>query len=80
MTTSGLDAVQRYRQLVADNRFEEALDLLSENLEFTTPGGSMTFAELKALWSEPQEGYDHLTQEMVATGLHDVGSDRYLGE
>src|SRR5205807_6853289 len=48
---------------------------------FVTPtGATLDYARFKQMMSEPEQEFDHLTFELVATGLHDVGENRYLGE
>jgi ketosteroid isomerase-like protein len=81
MTTSGLELVRRYRELIGVGDIDQALQLLSQEFEFASPDGStFDYVQTKELWSGPPPEYDQLTLETVLTGLHEVGEDRYLGE
>jgi hypothetical protein len=81
MTTSGLELVRRYRALIGAGEMDQALQLLSEELEFVAPDGStFDYPQTKELLSGPPPDFDHLTLELVPTSLQEVGDDRYIGE
>jgi hypothetical protein len=80
MNTSGLEVVRRYRELVREERPKEAIPLLSEELEFVSPAGTLGFAECTEMLVGPQPEFDHLLMENVDVGLHELPDGRLLSE
>lgn len=80
MDATALELVRRFRELVLTNRTAEALQLMSRDLEFVTPQGTMGYPEIEEAWSDVDQGFDHLELELVSVCLEDVGDGRFLGE
>lgn len=80
MNASGLEVVRRYRELISEERAEEAIAFLSEDLEFESPQGTVGYAELTGWLGEPPQEFDHLVLELVDRGLHELPDGRFLSE
>jgi ketosteroid isomerase-like protein len=80
MTLSPVEVVHGYRELVFADRYREALDFLSEDVEFVTPQGTMGYADIEQMWSEPPKELDHLNLEMRDAGVHELPDGRLLAE
>jgi hypothetical protein len=66
VTTSGIELVRRYRDLIETGHSDEALEFLSEDFQFIAPdGNTLVYGEVKARWSGPVPDFDHLTLETV---------------
>jgi hypothetical protein len=72
--------VRRYRGLVLERRAEEAIQLLSEELEFVLPEVTIGVEEVFQALTGPTPQFDHLLQEMVDAGLHELPDGRLLSE
>jgi hypothetical protein len=80
VNASGLEVVRRYRDLFFAARAQEAIALLSEELEFVSPQGTVGYAEATAWLGEPPQEFDHLVLETVDLGLHELPDGRFLSE
>jgi hypothetical protein len=80
MSMSGLEVVRRYRSLVREKRAEEAVKLLSEELEFVLPQVTIGVAEVFEALSGPGPEFDHLVMESVDAGLHELPDGGLLSE
>ena len=80
MSTSGLEVVRRYRELVFAERAQEAIPFLSEDLELVTLQGTVGYAELTEWLSGPPAEFDHLLLENVKAGIHELPDGRFLSE
>ncbi|MDQ2968414.1 MAG: hypothetical protein M3R37_08875 [Actinomycetota bacterium] len=80
MSTSGLEVVRRYRELVFGERAQEAIAFLSQDLELVFPQGTVGYTELTGWLSEPPEEFDHLLLENVEAGIHELPDGGVLSE
>jgi hypothetical protein len=72
--------VRRYRNLVFEERPAEATALLSEELEFVSPQGTLGYAEFAEMLVGPPPDFDNLVLETVDTGLHELPEGVFLSE
>ncbi len=80
MNASGLEVVRRYRDLVFEERAQEAIALLSEELEFVSPQGTLGYAEFAEELGGPSPEFDHLVLEIIDAGLQELPDGGFLSE
>ena len=80
MSEGGLEVVRRYRDLLSEARPQEAIALLSKELEFVSPQGTVGYAELSGWLGEPPPEFDHLVLETVDAGVHELPDGGFLSE
>jgi len=70
--------VRRYRQALASGDYEAAVDLLHEDLSFYPPKKGLVFGrnDLRRLWLEADDEYEHLTSEVELAEVEELPDGR----